>query len=98
MLIVLARDFAGVQHRVFPRWQAGRAEYAPRLFSQSSLKMKTFKIAVLPGDGIGPEVMTEARRVLSAMEGKFSLRFELTEARVGGIAIDVDGKALPEET
>src|SRR5262245_39436277 len=60
--------------------------------------MKTFKIAVLPGDGIGPEVMTEARRVFSAVESKFSLKFELTEARVGGIAIDVDGKALPEET
>jgi 3-isopropylmalate dehydrogenase len=60
--------------------------------------MKTFKIAVLPGDGIGPEVMAEARRVLSAIEEKFSLKFELTEARVGGIAIDVDGKALPEET
>ncbi|HET6407899.1 MAG TPA: 3-isopropylmalate dehydrogenase [Chthoniobacteraceae bacterium] len=60
--------------------------------------MKTFKIAVLPGDGIGPEVMAEARRVLAVVETKFSLKFELTEARVGGIAIDVDGKALPEET
>ena len=60
--------------------------------------MKAFKIAVLPGDGIGPEVMEEARRVLGAVERKFGLSFELTEARVGGIAIDVDGKALPEET
>jgi len=60
--------------------------------------MKSFKIAVLPGDGIGPEVMTEARRVLSAIEARFSLKFELTEARVGGIAIDVDGRALPAET
>lgn len=60
--------------------------------------MKTYKIAVLPGDGIGPEVMAEARRVLAAVEAKFSLKFEMTEARVGGIAIDVDGKALPEAT
>jgi 3-isopropylmalate dehydrogenase len=60
--------------------------------------MKTFKIAVLPGDGIGPEVMAQARRVLSVVEARYSLKFELTEARVGGIAIDVDGKALPEET
>ncbi len=60
--------------------------------------MKSFKIAVLPGDGIGPEVMAEARRVLTAVGQKFSLQFELTEARVGGIAIDVDGRALPEET
>jgi 3-isopropylmalate dehydrogenase len=60
--------------------------------------MKSFKIAVLPGDGIGPEVMAEARRVLSTVEARFSLKLELTEARVGGIAIDVDGQALPAET
>ena len=60
--------------------------------------MQTFQIAVLPGDGIGPEVMAEARRVLAAVEARFSLRFHLTEARVGGIAIDVDGEALPAET
>jgi 3-isopropylmalate dehydrogenase len=60
--------------------------------------MKTFKIAVLPGDGIGPEVMAEARRVLAVAEKKFGFQLTLTEARVGGIAIDVDGKALPEET
>ena len=60
--------------------------------------MNAFKIAVLPGDGIGPEVMAEARRVLGVVGEKFGLGFELTEARVGGIAIDVDGKALPEET
>ncbi len=60
--------------------------------------MKTFQIAVLPGDGIGPEVMAEARRVLAAVEAKFALKFVLTEARVGGIAIDVDGEALPAET
>ena len=60
--------------------------------------MKSFKIAVLSGDGIGPEVMAEARRVLGVVGGKFGLVFELTEARVGGIAIDVDGRALPEAT
>jgi 3-isopropylmalate dehydrogenase len=60
--------------------------------------MKTFKIAVLPGDGIGPEVMAEARRVLLAVEAKYGIELQLTEARVGGIAIDVDGMALPEET
>jgi 3-isopropylmalate dehydrogenase len=60
--------------------------------------MKTFKIAVLPGDGIGPEVMAEAQRVLAAVERKFSLSFEMTEARVGGAAIDADGEALPPAT
>src|SRR3984885_7830697 len=60
--------------------------------------MKTFKIAVLPGDGIGPEVMAEARRVLAVVEKKFGFQLAFTEARVGGISIDVDGRALPEET
>jgi 3-isopropylmalate dehydrogenase len=60
--------------------------------------MQTFKIAVLPGDGIGPEVMVEARRVLAAVQRKFGFTLDLTEARVGGAAIDVDGEALPPET
>ena len=59
---------------------------------------QTFKIAVLPGDGIGPEVMAEAIKVLEAVESKFDVSFELTYANVGGIAIDEDGKALPEST
>lgn len=60
--------------------------------------MRSYKIAVLAGDGIGPEVMAEALRVLAAVEKKFGVSFQLTEKRVGGIAIDVDGKALPEDT
>jgi 3-isopropylmalate dehydrogenase len=56
------------------------------------------KIAVLSGDGIGPEVMNATLAVVKAVETKFSLKFELTEAPVGGIAIDTKGKALPEET
>ena len=60
--------------------------------------MPNYKIAVLAGDGIGPEVMIEARRVMAVIEKKFSLTFSCTEARVGGIAIDVDGEALPEAT
>jgi 3-isopropylmalate dehydrogenase len=60
--------------------------------------MTAYKIAVLPGDGIGPEVMMEARRVLSAVESKFGFRFEMSEALVGGAAIDSDGHALPERT
>jgi 3-isopropylmalate dehydrogenase len=60
--------------------------------------MPNYKIAVLAGDGIGPEVMIEARRVMAVIEKKFSLTFSCTEARVGGIAIDVDGKALPDAT
>jgi 3-isopropylmalate dehydrogenase len=60
--------------------------------------MKTFKVAVLSGDGIGPEVMAEGRRVLDVAQQRFGFDLHFTEARVGGIAIDVDGHALPEET
>jgi len=60
--------------------------------------MSPFKIAVLAGDGIGPEVMAQALRVLSAVSAKFSLSFEFTERLVGGAAIDAHGRALPEET
>ena len=60
--------------------------------------MSRFRIAVLPGDGIGPEVMPEAYRVLAVVEKKFGLTLEYTEANVGGIAIDLDGKALPDKT
>jgi 3-isopropylmalate dehydrogenase len=60
--------------------------------------MSPFKIAVLPGDGIGPEVMTEALRVLAAAGRKFSLEFDFTKCLVGGAAIDAHGRALPEPT
>lgn len=56
------------------------------------------KIAVLAGDGIGPEIMAEALRVLDACEKKFGFSTERTRADVGGIAIDLHGKALPEQT
>jgi len=55
-------------------------------------------IAVLPGDGIGPEVMAEALRVLTAVQTRFGVSFNTTEADVGGIAIDRHGTALPEAT
>jgi len=59
---------------------------------------KTFKIAVLRGDGVGPEVMSEALRVLDAIEKRFGVTFERTSANVGGAGIDNEGKALPEAT
>jgi 3-isopropylmalate dehydrogenase len=59
---------------------------------------KTHPIAVLPGDGIGPEVMQEAAKVLDAVQGKFGFQLELTYADVGGAAIDNHGQALPDET
>jgi len=56
------------------------------------------KIAILPGDGIGPEVMKEAAKVLKVARNRFSLEFEYDPADVGGCAIDKYGTALPEET
>jgi 3-isopropylmalate dehydrogenase len=60
--------------------------------------MKTFKIAALAGDGIGPEVMREALKVLRVVEKKFGFKLEMTEAPVGWAGIDAAGKALPDAT
>lgn len=57
-----------------------------------------FRIAVLPGDGIGPEIVPEAVKVLSACAEKFGLAFEFSEAPVGGAAVDLTGHPLPEMT
>lgn len=65
---------------------------------ESSQLKNEFKVAVLPGDGIGPEVMKEALKVMDAIEEKFNLIFKRTEANVGGAGIDREGKALPEKT
>lgn len=59
---------------------------------------KTLKFAVLPGDGIGPEVMDAALEVLQAVAGPAGLTLEYAHADVGGIGIDNHGKALPEST
>lgn len=56
------------------------------------------KIAVLPGDGIGPEIMAEALKVLDAVEKKYGVTFKRTHANVGGAGIDAEGKALPDTT
>ncbi len=57
-----------------------------------------YKIAVLPGDGIGPEVMKEALKVLSVVEEKFGFKCELKEGLIGGAGYDAAGHPLPEET
>jgi len=59
---------------------------------------KTYRIAVLAGDGIGPEVMAEASKVLRVVEKKFGFTLAETPALIGGAAIDGAGKALPLET
>ena len=59
---------------------------------------KSFRIAVLAGDGIGPEVMAEALKVLGVVAKKFSVSLDYDRQLVGGAAIDAVGKALPPET
>lgn len=60
--------------------------------------MKTYNIAVLAGDGIGPEVMAEALKVLDAVSQKFAFAVKTQSALVGGAAIDAHGEALPAAT
>lgn len=66
----------------------------------NSLKKNNYSIAVLPGDGIGPEVMREAIKVLRKIEEASTggLSFEITEAAIGGSAIDASGDGLPDAT
>ena len=68
------------------------------MWHADGMETSTLKIAVLAGDGIGPEVMAEAIKVLRAVAAQDGFEVDLTEALVGGIAIDKAGKALPPET
>ncbi|MDD2370376.1 MAG: 3-isopropylmalate dehydrogenase [Firmicutes bacterium] len=60
--------------------------------------MKEFKIAVLPGDGIGPEIVPEAIKVLNKVGQIYGFSFDYEEALVGGAAIDAVGEPLPKAT
>ena len=59
---------------------------------------KNYKITLLPGDGIGGEIMQVSVAVLEAIAPKFNLSFQFEAALVGGAAIDATGYPLPEET
>jgi 3-isopropylmalate dehydrogenase len=56
------------------------------------------KLLVLPGDGIGPEVMYEVRRVVDWMDRRRHVTFDIEEGRVGGAAIDAEGNPCPDST
>jgi 3-isopropylmalate dehydrogenase len=60
--------------------------------------MSTYKIAVLGGDGIGPEVISEAIKVLKMVAKKSGVGFEFESGLVGGAAIDATGNPLPDST
>lgn len=58
----------------------------------------TYNIAVLKGDGIGPDIVDQALKVLDKVGDKYGHTFNYTEALIGGAAIDAVGKSLPDET
>jgi len=60
--------------------------------------MTAMKLLILPGDGIGPEVMTEVRKINDWFAAKRGLDFEVEEDLVGGAAYDAHGKPLSDET
>jgi 3-isopropylmalate dehydrogenase len=66
--------------------------------SATTQKKTTPRIAALAGDGIGPEIMREAIKALRAVEKRFEVHLEITEAPFGWAAIDQVGQALPEST
>ena len=58
----------------------------------------SYKIVVLPGDGIGPEVTRQALKLLPVIEEKEKVKFEIKEGLIGAAAIDATGDPLPDET
>lgn len=60
--------------------------------------MKSYRVLLLPGDGIGPEVVSEARRVLEAAAAMYDFAIDFSTANLGGIAIDSCGDPYPEST
>ena len=59
---------------------------------------KTYKITLLPGDGIGPEVMKESVKVLDAVAEKSGFAVEYTSCNAGGAAIDAHNDPMPDST
>src|SRR4051794_6991651 len=56
------------------------------------------KLLVLPGDGIGPEVVKETRKVVEWMDKRRKVTFDISEGLIGGAAIDATGSPLPDKT
>jgi 3-isopropylmalate dehydrogenase len=57
-----------------------------------------YKIALLPGDGIGPEIIAQARKVVEAVGERFGHSFQFTEGLIGSSAIDITGNPFPDDT
>ena len=85
--VVYSRPFAGYRARVGCQKRACRV-----------LVRATHKVCVLPGDGIGPEIMAVATRLLSAAGKREGEEFQFLTELIGGAAIDATGSPLPEKT
>lgn len=72
-----------------------QSQNPPRPEKESAVKAK---IVLLPGDGIGPEIVTQGERVLTAVSRKFGHEFNFRTCPMGGNAIDSHGNPLPDET
>lgn len=59
--------------------------------------MKTYRIAVIPGDGIGPEIVAEAKKVLDTIGRTYGYEFQYTKVLMGGASIDATGEPLTKE-
>ena len=56
----------------------------------------SYSLLILPGDGIGPEVMAEVRKVIDWFQSNRGMRFDVSEDLVGGAAYDVHGKPITD--
>ena len=84
------------------RRAAGKQARLPAVRAQRALAVsaaaKSYKITLLPGDGIGPEIMAVAKDILVEVGSQRDIAFDFTECLVGGAAIDATGVPLPPET
>jgi 3-isopropylmalate dehydrogenase len=62
------------------------------------MKNSEYSLAILPGDGIGPEVVREAKKVLQVLESRLDLSLKINEVPVGGAGYEATGHPLPDET
>ena len=68
------------------------------LLKEARIMTKQYDICLLPGDGIGPEIIAEGVKVLNAVGAKYDTRFDCKESLIGGAAIDAVGDPLPAAT
>ena len=64
----------------------------------TAARQESYSVALLPGDGIGPEIVAQAKRVLVAAAELAGVGMTFEEGLIGGAAIDATGSALPDET